>query len=242
MPLKQRLTARALVVCALCQGACSAEPKAESEAMSSTTGAGVPVGAYGGTGTQPITPTTEVDNAADAAGTSVGSEDCPLESRGADFYLQQDQCTRCHGDDALGVAGYGPEVRNPAPDYARWLMRTGRQGHPEFEDGMPAFSNCVLSDTMINEVLEFLVSFGKASDGKALYEDFCAGCHGNDGRGGITSVDLDAHLDTIESISMTGHMASDYENRSAYMPVMTDRLSGAEIELIREYLENELGL
>ena len=74
---------------------------------------------------------------------------------------------------------------HPPEDYTRWIIRNGRTGHPDFIVGMTAYDECALSDTTLDEIIAFLNAPPKPTDGQGLYEDFCANCHGDDGRGGL---------------------------------------------------------
>ena len=178
-------------------------------------------------------------NATSATG---GATICNPTLTGEQFYMQADACVFCHGADALGIEGRGPEVRFPKDDYARWIIRNGRMDHPDYTAGMEAYSSDCLTDAMLEEILAFLKSFPKPTDGAGLYAEFCANCHGADGRGGVTTRDLNGELHEIPTLTAEGHNPMSYDERIEYMPVMTDQLSQAEIQLISDYLQNELGL
>ena len=233
--------ARVLTPLALVLGACSADQSPASDTTATGASTAPPtVGAYGGVTTNGNSSTSGATTAAGSATTGLAGA-CSTGS-GRDYFMSETGCARCHGSDALGIAELGPEVRNPAPDYARWIIRNGRQGHPEFLAGMEGYDSCQVTEGMLEEILVVLASFGKAADGAGLYLDFCANCHGTSGQGGVTGVDLNGKLREFEEIVASGNLTTEYENRSGYMPVMTDRLSTAELDLILEYLKGGLGL
>lgn len=168
---------------------------------------------------------------------------------GEEFFKKPTECALCHGEDALGVPvgvnnlGAGPEVRHPDPDYARWIVRTGRDDHPDFPDGMDPYDDeCILNDQMLEEIIVFLNSFPQPTTGEELYLDYCANCHGADGRGGVTTRDLNGELHETAGLMNTGAHTMEYENRPEYMPALSSQLTQAEVDLIMQYLQNDLGL
>jgi len=176
-------------------------------------------------------------------GSTTGGEDevfCDPTLTGEEFYKRPQSCTHCHGEDALGTED-GPEIRHPNAEYLRWLIREGRMDHPDFPEGMPEVPPECLTDQMIEEIITFLDSFPQPTTGAELYADYCANCHGADGRGGITGISLDGELHENAGIAVSGNATMMYGNREAYMPGQGDKLTAAEIQLITDYLQNELG-
>lgn len=184
---------------------------------------------------------TTGSTAATTGGGGSSSAQCNTIS-GREFFQRPTECAYCHGQDALGVPGQGPEVRHPPEDYARWLVRNGRMDHPDYPDGMAPYDTCVVTNVMLDDIIAFLNEFPVPTDGQGLYEDFCANCHGVDGRGGVTARDLNGEVHAVSMITSTGHNPADYANRREFMPVMTQQLSSAQIDLISQYLQNNLGL
>ena len=181
--------------------------------------------------------------ASGVTGSTTGGEDevfCDPTLTGEDFYNRPQSCALCHGQDALGTED-GPEVRHSNADYVRWLVREGRMDHPDFPDGMPEVPPECLTDPMIEEIITFLNSFPEPTTGAELYADYCANCHGADGRGGISGISLDGELHENAGIAVSGNDTANYASRETYMPGQGDRLTAAEIQLITDYLQNELG-
>jgi len=215
------------------------------------TGFGATTGATTGSpGTAGSTTGTGTTGSATSAGgaTSTGSDTsttgevfCNATLTGEDFYLRPQSCAHCHGDDALGTED-GPEVRHPNADYLRWIVREGRMDHPDFPEGMQPVPDECLTDAMIEEIITFLNSFPEPTTGAELYADYCANCHGADGKGGVTGVSLDGELHENAGIAVSGHETTNYASRNEYMPAQGDNLTAAEIQLITDYLQNDLGL
>lgn len=180
-------------------------------------------------------------NSTGADTSTTGEVFCNATLTGEDFYLRPQSCAHCHGDDALGTDD-GPEVRHPNADYLRWIVREGRMDHPDFPEGMPAVPDECLTDAMIEEIITFLDSFPEPTTGAELYADYCANCHGADGKGGITGISLDGELHENAGIAVSGHETMNYATRDAYMPAQGDHLTAAEIQLITDYLQDDLGL
>ncbi len=104
-------------------------------------------------------------------------------------------CSSCHGMDGKG--GVGVPIALPSfldsvsNEYLRKTIRAGRPGRI-----MPAFND--LSDAQVNAVVNYIRSWsdkpapaedksivkGNTKHGKQLFAQYCAQCHGEDGRGG----------------------------------------------------------
>lgn len=111
--------------------------------------------------------------------------------------LYSANCAACHGVDGRGGVGVPlalPEFLDSVTD--NYLMNTMRLGRPGRV--MPAFTD--LSDAQLNAILEHVRSFapkakrpqesmafvrGDTKKGKALYQNYCASCHGANGEGGM---------------------------------------------------------
>jgi len=109
--------------------------------------------------------------------------------------LYATHCAACHGD--TGGGGVGVPLSLPSflnsidDDFLRKTIRYGRPGRV-----MPAFSK--LSDAQIDAIVGFIRAWsdkpapqysgapvqGDAANGKVLYANYCAVCHGAEGDGG----------------------------------------------------------
>lgn len=96
-------------------------------------------------------------------------------------------CAACHGADGQGTT-LGPELQHPDRDHFTWIVRNG-VNTPKLEEFknsvMIAYGTQVLTDNELDLVVEWLQSLPQPTTGAALFADYCAGCHGDDGRGGL---------------------------------------------------------
>jgi mono/diheme cytochrome c family protein len=83
------------------------------------------------------------------------------------------ECASCHGATGEGTAR-GPQIRNPVPSYAAWVVRNGRGDMPEFDGSL-------VSDDELDTMFTWLGSFPKPADGAGLFQRFCSNCHGGGG-------------------------------------------------------------
>ncbi|KMP11969.1 Triheme cytochrome c [Candidatus Nitromaritima sp. SCGC AAA799-C22] len=129
---------------------------------------------------------------------------------GAEIYIKN--CVLCHGDllDGKGLFGESffprpanflqePSVLNKPPAYAYWRIMKGGPGLPEkfapWNSAMPAWEGALSEDevwkvilyidTTVKERLQSPPPSPKpsAEQGKKIYADKCAICHGNEGKG-----------------------------------------------------------
>lgn len=206
---------------------------------------GTVAGAGTGAGGMPTTnPST--GGATTMAGASTGGAGevnlCDSTLSGQEFYMLEGACVTCHGTEAQGIPNLGPEARHVDEDYAAWIIRNGRSDHADFPAGMTPYEPECVTDTMIDELIAFLNGFPKPTDGEALYVDYCANCHGEDGLGGVTMRSLAGELDHIDDLTSGGHSLTTLDDRMEYMPVFTNALlTQAEIDLIATYLEGLVG-
>jgi len=107
--------------------------------------------------------------------------------------LYQKHCSVCHNEHGVGGIGLpltGEKIEHFPRDYLFNTIRLGREGRI-----MPAFSS--LSDAQINALVDYILSWKKTSthdvysarkihgdpvNGKRLFLQKCAACHGKDGR------------------------------------------------------------
>lgn len=155
---------------------------------------------------------------------------------GVEYYARE--CAKCHGSVGEGtIRGYG--IRNPVVGYATWVIRNGRPG-PAFYNAMPRYGTDTLSNAQLTEILNWLRSAPHPSDGKGLYERFCANCHGMNARGGIASNKiLKKELDDFNEKIRRGIGGTSYSNRTKYMPAWpASEISNAEIDLMVGYVRS----
>jgi len=217
-----------------------------------TTTSGSTTSGVAGSSTVTTGAATTTDAGTTTASTTMGTGGtgavmCNTTISGEDFFKNPNECSLCHGEDALGVdpdslsvPGGGPEVRHPDPEYTRWLLRNGREDHPDFPEGMAAYDDCILSDQMIEEIIVFLNSFPQPTDGAGLYNDYCANCHGADGRGGVSTRGLAGETGETGMLIQSGTHLGEYELRNEFMPVID--LTQEELNMVMDYMQNTLGL
>jgi mono/diheme cytochrome c family protein len=153
---------------------------------------------------------------------------------GAELFAEV--CSPCHG--AMGEGSMmGPEIRHPARPYASWVIRHGREGKG-FPGPMIPYSTAVVSDQQLADILDLLWSYPKPTDAKGLYIDFCANCHGANGRGGTVGTSIVGKSTTeITSTVRSGKgVSTDYGNRTKYMPPFSKtQITDAELALLAPY-------
>ncbi len=171
----------------------------------------------------------------DAADTSSGqptSEVAPADRSGLATYM--DQCALCHGQGAEGTEA-GPQLRHPVVDYAKWVIRHGRE-----DSGMPAFSTDQVTERQLGEIFAWLVSFERPTAGQQIYEVYCGHCHGADGRGGAVGQDVQHEAGNAAEFFeyvRNGAGGNDFASRYDYMPRWSDReVTDSDIQLIVDYL------
>jgi mono/diheme cytochrome c family protein len=151
--------------------------------------------------------------------------------------LYTSKCAACHG--AQGVGGtLGPEIQHPVRDYAAWVVRHGRSS-TAFPAPMVAVTPQELSDAALTSIWDYLDSPPQPTTGQALYKDYCANCHGADGKGGPTMRSIVNELGKLKSIVRQGAHPGEFDMRREYMPVFgTDVISNAELDLIYTYVDS----
>lgn len=153
----------------------------------------------------------------------------------------QVKCAACHGANGEG-APLGPQIKSPVYPYATWVTRNGRSG-VGYSSAMPAYSEAELPGPVLDNILGWLAEAPKPRDGRGLNRQFCANCHGSDGRGGptrssIIGEDLDEFIETVRD----GEGGRNYGARGDYMPAWSSlELSNSEIRLIWDFLHGRGG-
>jgi len=141
-----------------------------------------PTHAYSTAGTYAVTLTVTDDAGRRATATTSAS----IQATGTGENLYAANCANCHGDPWSGAAVDPslPGLKRVAG--ARSCTITGAIfGTSVFPRGVPdmvAFGNQQLTTTQIDAIAGYLNS--RPATGEQRYVSACAGCHGNDGRGG----------------------------------------------------------
>jgi chitodextrinase len=141
-----------------------------------------PTHAYSATGTYTVTLTVTDDTGRRATATTSAS----IQATVAGENLYAANCANCHGDPWSGTAVDPSLPGLKRVTGARSCTITGAIfGTSVFPQGVPdmvAFGNQQLTTTQIDAIAGYLNS--RTATGEQRYVSTCAGCHGNDGRGG----------------------------------------------------------
>jgi ubiquinol-cytochrome c reductase cytochrome c subunit len=115
---------------------------------------------------------------------------------GRQLYLEG--CASCHGMDARGVTGQGPDLHGAGAAAADFYLSTGRMPLAEPTD-QPRRSDPAYSRSEIDQLVAYIGSLGgppipdvdpaQGSErvGLDLFAENCAGCHHMTGAGGIVT-------------------------------------------------------
>jgi mono/diheme cytochrome c family protein len=193
---------------------------AGSTSVAGTTSGGMPGGASGaGTGGA-----MSQGGAAGAGGVSV----VPTDGKG----LYEANCKMCHLDQGAG-SPLGPEIVHPVRDYANWVVRNGRPLIAPWTKAMEKFGSDKLSDAQLTLIWDYLDQPPQPTTGAALFGDYCANCHGADGKGGPTTRPLANEGKNVLKLVREGHNVGQYAMRHDSMPKLdTKRITDAELNLI----------
>ena len=148
-------------------------------------------------------------------------------------------CASCHGLDGEGTTR-GPEIRNPVTGYATYVVRNGRPGEPWYTREMPQYTTDSLSNSQLSEIISWLRSAAKPTDGRSLYNRFCSNCHGDDARGGpvgegILNEDASKFLEKVRE----GEGGTNYSRRTKYMPSWSSsELTNDEVSKMAAYVRS----
>ena len=146
------------------------------------------------------------------------------------------ECAVCHGDEGEGTAR-GTRLKFPVRGFATFITRNGREGHPAYAIPMPAYSRDIISNQQMSEMWDYLHSFPQPFTGKDVYQIYCANCHGEDGRGGMSGEPVLGELDEIEEYVREGEGGRMYWSRTKYMPAWSPwEISNRQIDLMINYL------
>lgn len=144
-------------------------------------------------------------------------------------------CAACHGPQGEGTQ-LGYELRHPVVSFANWVVRHGRTGG-QFPVVMEAYPSAEISDRELSEIWSWLGSFPQPTTGEGLYLDYCANCHGENGRGGVVGVSLRGESAVTARRVRLGENVGNFGQRGGYMPAFnTTLISDAELALIVQHV------
>ncbi|AUQ59326.1 putative cytochrome c oxidase cbb3-type, subunit III [Phaeobacter inhibens] len=166
--------------------------------------------------------------------------------------LYADNCAACHTENLKGQPGFpdladGHWLWSGSPEEIEYTIRYGiNAAHDETRIAqMLAFgADGMIEKPQVKEVTEFVLSLSgqehdaeAAEAGRAVFEENCAACHGEDGRGGYENgaPNLgDGHW--IYGGGREDIYQSIYYGRQGVMPAWEGRLSDMQIRMLTLYL------
>ena len=182
--------------------------------------------------------TSASDDSSTAETSSDSSDTTSTTDAGDPVVLYKDNCAECHGEIGEGVADKGYELQHPTREYFDWVTRNGRDGDG-FLDPMPSYDETIITPEQLEAIWDYLDTPAKPTTGEGLYADYCASCHGDDGRGGVVGIGANHSEPGFTFHVQEGFPNVPFGDRAGYMPGYdASWLSTAELALMKEYLDS----
>ncbi len=155
--------------------------------------------------------------------------------------LFANNCAACHGSNARGAVGF-PNLTDDA-----WLWGGSAEAiKTSIADGrtgsMPAWGS-ILNDEQITQVTDYVVSLSstentsESTEGKTVFQTYCAACHGAEGQG-MTALGAPDLTDTVWLYGGNPEAvrASIEFGRSGKMPAHKPLISAEKIHILSAYV------
>jgi ubiquinol-cytochrome c reductase cytochrome c subunit len=154
-------------------------------------------------------------------------------------------CSSCHGLDARGIPGQGPDLHGAGAAAADFYLSTGRM--PLDDPGaQPDRAERAYPQAQIDDIVAYIgslggppvpqvdVARGSLPEGQRLFTENCAACHQVVGRGGVVT---GAYVPTL--LDATPRQVFEAARTGPYvMPRFSkDQLSDAELTSIARYVQ-----
>lgn len=155
-------------------------------------------------------------------------------------------CAMCHGEDAMGQASLFPNLMDGEWQWggsAEAIEKTIREGRTA---NMIAWRG-VLNGESIDQVANYVATMGKGAlhghPGEATFGQYCASCHGADGRGNemLGAPNL-ANDEWLYGGDLNAIKTTIVRGRNGEMPGFEERLDDVQIKLLVAWLTRDLML